>query len=664
MKGAIIAILLCLPCAKSLAQPGSSIQNAGSAPAGFANGLVIYKPEAAQNLPQFYHGALFISATAGHTLREYNLGRGAPLRLPVALIVQEIPFHSVFETDFTNDQYLNFNKDLQQYLANVAKKCPKVAKIVTATNASIQEQIARYEKSEVRFRGEWMQRSAYFEVLRAEENARSAEIKALKEQQRANEVMASRRAEEEAEDARLSAEMTAIEEKKRNIEAAEQENAKRTGGPNPPKYRVKAETGEKDNQFQLGLAYLNGDGVPQSDEYAYIWFLKAAEQGYAIAEYSVGECLARGAGTERDPKAAAAWFERAANKGIAPAQLSLGNCYRDGFGVVKDFEAAVNWYRAAADAGIPAAQLSLADSYSLGMGVSKDSAEAVKLYRLAAKAGLAEAQSTLGYLYSIGEGVAKDPVEACKWFLLAAEQGNPNAQFNLASAYVDGEGVNLDYEEAYFWYSLAAAQKVDGASNNLTVLDGQLSEDQVQKAKQRAAQWQKSKSVQENGRKIIVQPSGESAPAVEANTHLHLPSDVRLISGSVLADLLQQAGGKGKLILDNGLVEDAYVKLICDGKLAASFYVRGGERFTFDHIPDETYRVLYCTGFGWDSTRRDFARGRKARRYDDPLIYATTRRTEGTRIITSTAVITLTLHKVPSGNINASDITLEEFDRY
>lgn len=163
-------------------------------------------------------------------------------------------------------------------------------------------------------------------------------------------------------------------------------------------------------------------------------------------------------------------------------------------------------------------------------------------------------------------------------------------------------------------------------------------------------------------------PSSASPNAptqLKADTALkHLASDERLTSGSILTDLLKTFGGKGKLTLDNGLTEDAFVKMLSDDRLVASFYVRGREKFTFAHVPDGVYRLIYCTGFGWDTVRRDFERGRHAMCYDEALDFTTTRRTEGNTIITSTGVITLTLHKVANGNAKTSDIPLEEFDRY
>jgi hypothetical protein len=132
----------------------------------------------------------------------------------------------------------------------------------------------------------------------------------------------------------------------------------------------------------------------------------------------------------------------------------------------------------------------------------------------------------------------------------------------------------------------------------------------------------------------------------------------------VLVDQLRQYTGKGKLTLDNGLAEDACVKIVLNGQLMASFYVRSHEKFTYPSIPDGSFSVMYCTGYGWDARVRDFARGRHARRYDDPLTYSTRQVRDAVGVTTYTDVVTLTLHTVPFGTAKASDISLEEFDRY
>ena len=94
------------------------------------------------------------------------------------------------------------------------------------------------------------------------------------------------------------------------------------------------------------------------------------------------------------------------------------------------------------------------------------------------------------------------------------------------------------------------------------------------------------------------------------------------------------------------------------------FYVRSHEKVTYSTIPDGTFWVMYCTGYGWDAKVRSFARGRYARRYDLPLTYTTKQERDAYGITTSTDVVTLTLHTVTNGNTTTTEMLVEDFDRY
>ena len=53
----------------------------------------------------------------------------------------------------------------------------------------------------------------------------------------------------------------------------------------------KAEEGDVDAQFQLGLAYYNGDGINKNYRKAYYWFQKAIEQGNGDAQNYIGNLM-------------------------------------------------------------------------------------------------------------------------------------------------------------------------------------------------------------------------------------------------------------------------------------------------------------------------------------------------------------------------------------
>ena len=68
-----------------------------------------------------------------------------------------------------------------------------------------------------------------------------------------------------------------------------------------------AEQGNADAQYNLGLMYANGKGVPEDDREAVRWYRKAAEQGDAVAQYNLGAMYAKGEGVPEDYVKAYMW---------------------------------------------------------------------------------------------------------------------------------------------------------------------------------------------------------------------------------------------------------------------------------------------------------------------------------------------------------------------
>jgi len=212
--------------------------------------------------------------------------------------------------------------------------------------------------------------------------------------------------------------------------------------------RVCAEQGDKTCQFNLGLKYFYGKGVPKDYVEAARWYNKAAQQGYARAQFNLGSMYHRGEGVQQDYGEAFRWCQRAAEQGDPNGQSALGYAYFHGEGVSQDFSEAAHWYRKAAEQGNPLAQQGLGYLYAMGTGVQQDDRQAVVWYRKAAEQGDAEAQQSLGYMYAYGRGVTKDRFEAVRWYRKAAKQGNPQAQHTL-SLLKPGSAITRKVE--YFW---------------------------------------------------------------------------------------------------------------------------------------------------------------------------------------------------------------------
>ncbi|MGN0866204.1 MAG: tetratricopeptide repeat protein [Oligosphaeraceae bacterium] len=177
----------------------------------------------------------------------------------------------------------------------------------------------------------------------------------------------------------------------------------------------RAKMGDPEAQFQVGRAYLNGDGVQQDADEGLAWLILAMENGHVEArallanmgialvkqcEYGLGIPLLR----------------KAADQGNTEAMLWLGLCAMNGWGLnMADPELAVSWYQKAALCGNATAQYKMGCCYERGTGVRKNLTEAATWYREAALLGLVEAQLALGKCYAYGLGVQEDKEEALQW---------------------------------------------------------------------------------------------------------------------------------------------------------------------------------------------------------------------------------------------------------
>lgn len=262
--------------------------------------------------------------------------------------------------------------------------------------------------------------------------------------------------------------------------------------------RTAAERGDRDAQFELGLIYQGGLGVPQDKEEAQRWFTQAAQKGHGRAQYALALLYReQGASIGQSLK----WQRQAAQSGYAEAQYGMGLLYANGQYLQQDNAQARFWFERAAAQGHIAARLAL---LSLGgdlptqaapvaapvptslavtetsVAVPADVSDTTSLdltgiepevVKQSAEAGNQSAQLMLGTMYEDGlGGLTSDLRKAAYWYEKAARQGYPKAQYNLGLLYEDGRGVKQDYQQAAYWYSKAAEAGFTEAQNNLGVL--------------------------------------------------------------------------------------------------------------------------------------------------------------------------------------------------
>jgi TPR repeat protein len=74
-----------------------------------------------------------------------------------------------------------------------------------------------------------------------------------------------------------------------------------------------------------------------------MWFRKAANQGYEQAQFNLGVLYQTGQGVPPDYAAVAGWWRKAADRGFTKAAFNLGVMYQTGKRVPQDYTEAVKY---------------------------------------------------------------------------------------------------------------------------------------------------------------------------------------------------------------------------------------------------------------------------------------------------------------------------------
>ncbi|MDT8364542.1 MAG: tetratricopeptide repeat protein [Nitrosomonas sp.] len=127
------------------------------------------------------------------------------------------------------------------------------------------------------------------------------------------------------------------------------------------KLRMDAEAGDLDAQNGLGTMFYLGEAVSRDAEGKVMnsdpasaagWFFRAAEQGHADAQFNLGLLYLNGEGVAQNTATAVEWFTRAAEQGNVDAQNNLGVIYLTGEGEIpQDRDMAIQWFKNAAEQG-------------------------------------------------------------------------------------------------------------------------------------------------------------------------------------------------------------------------------------------------------------------------------------------------------------------------
>ncbi|MCL2863530.1 MAG: sel1 repeat family protein [Methanimicrococcus sp.] len=128
------------------------------------------------------------------------------------------------------------------------------------------------------------------------------------------------------------------------------------------KLLFEAENGDSEAQYEVGLAYHEGRGVPQSFEEAAKWFRRSAEQD-DFAQFCIDILLYdMGLNESANHEERAVWFRQAAEAGLGISSA----------GVFDPGEETIKWMTLGAAHGNVFAERNLGFTYQEGLNVPQD----------------------------------------------------------------------------------------------------------------------------------------------------------------------------------------------------------------------------------------------------------------------------------------------------
>ena len=182
-------------------------------------------------------------------------------------------------------------------------------------------------------------------------------------------------------------------------------------------------------RFNLGMAYYNGDGVPQNPSKAAQWLQVAEKQNFAEAQYVLGMLLAEGEeGLPKNLSQGVRLLNKAAKQGHKLARAYLEkmdlNPATISNKVAQTTPSNFSNFTGSEDEKI----LHEARKYYTGIGRSKNYEKAFSMLLPLAKGGYAEAARLVGLMKLSGRGTEKNPKDAKQWLSVAAQKGDEVAR--------------------------------------------------------------------------------------------------------------------------------------------------------------------------------------------------------------------------------------------
>ena len=113
-----------------------------------------------------------------------------------------------------------------------------------------------------------------------------------------------------------------------------------------------ARKGDRDAAWQLGDLYREAShGVKYSPKQAFRWYAESALAGSPTGQNNIGAAYENGLGCPQSFAKAAKWYKLAAEQGLNTAMANLAFLYLHGYGTKADKAEALKWFKRGAAAG-------------------------------------------------------------------------------------------------------------------------------------------------------------------------------------------------------------------------------------------------------------------------------------------------------------------------
>ena len=234
------------------------------------------------------------------------------------------------------------------------------------------------------------------------------------------------------------------------------EDGKRQG---VAQFRRAASMGDPGGQFNLGKAFLDGEGVAVNLDSARHWLEAAANQDYFVALFTLAEYYLSGTtnGFPKNTAQAFTYMRRAVAQKEVYAYIQIGQAFATAAAPHRNQDSSVYYLEKAGELGLTAANYHLGKYFYEGTGpYPKNWVQASRYFKTFSQTNAAVASTFLAPMYlNGGHGLAKDRTQAKRYLTIMGNNGHGEASFLMyRMLFADGEG-----EAAGKWLVKSAKQE-------------------------------------------------------------------------------------------------------------------------------------------------------------------------------------------------------------